>query len=46
MNDADKKKWYRRIVLAGVVLGVVCHFLPAEYQTPCRTLANLCTGGL
>lgn len=41
----DRKQIVRWAALAGAVLALVCHYLPANYQAICQTLANLCTGG-
>lgn len=45
-----KKRRRRRVaaVLVGVLLAVVCHFLPLEYQEPCSAIAgivNITCGG-
>lgn len=40
------QKQKRIAALVGVVLGLVCHALPHEYQGPCRALIQVCTGGL
>lgn len=39
----------KRVVVSavvGIVLAIVCHFLPHNYQTVCRTVASICTGGI
>ena len=38
------KTWRRRAMLLGVVLAVVCKFLPEDYRGPCATVVSLCTG--
>ena len=38
-------RWRRRAVLAGIVLAIVCKFLPVDYRGPCQAVASLCTGG-
>lgn len=47
--DADRvaalKKLRRYAFVAGVLLAIVCKSLPPEYQSPCKALANFCTGG-
>lgn len=37
-------KWRRRAVLAGIVLAIVCKFLPVDYRGPCQAVVSLCTG--
>lgn len=39
------KRWRRYAFVAGVVLGLVCKMLPADYQAPCAALAKICTTG-
>lgn len=46
MTDEEKKKWYKRAALFGLLLGLVCHALPPGYKAPCELLSKLCTGGL
>lgn len=57
MTDAEKtaalvappptalKKWRNRAVLLGVLLALVCKFLPEDYRGLCQAVASLCTGG-
>lgn len=45
MTEVEKKKWYKRVAFAGVVLGIVCHLLPPQYHAVCQAVANVCTGG-
>lgn len=45
-----KKRRRRRVaaVVGGVLLAIVCHFLPLEYQEPCSAIAgivNITCGG-
>jgi len=42
----NRKKWRRRALVAGVLLGFACHLLPHDYQAPCKTIAKVCSGGL
>lgn len=46
MTKEQEKKLLRRVALAGAILGMLCHFLPPEYQVACRFVSNACTGGL
>lgn len=47
LDDVEiKKKWRRRAIIAGIVLGLLCKSLPRDYQAPCRAIANLCTGNI
>lgn len=39
------KKQKRIAALVGVALGLICHALPPDYQGPCKTLIQVCTGG-
>lgn len=32
-------------MVAGVLLGLLCGLLPHDWQAPCRTVVNICTGG-
>lgn len=42
----NRKKWRRRALVAGAVLALVCKMLPEDYQGPCATIAQVCSGGL
>lgn len=44
-RKATLRKWRRRAVIIGVVLGLVCKMLPPDYQAPCAAIAKLCTFG-
>lgn len=47
LDDAEaRRKWRRRMVILGALLGLLCRCLPPDYAGPCETLANLCSGGL
>lgn len=39
------KKWRRRALIAGILLGLVCKMLPHDYQVPCAAIAKFCTLG-
>lgn len=41
----NAKKWRTIALILGAVLALVCSSLPDSYQTPCRAIAHLCTGG-
>jgi hypothetical protein len=41
-----RKKWRRRALIAGALLALGCKLLPADYQGPCATIAQVCSGGL
>jgi hypothetical protein len=45
MTDEERKKWYRRAAIAGIVIGLLCHCLPPEYRAACETVSRICTGG-
>lgn len=40
------KKWRKRMLVVGIILGLVCKSLPVEYQGPCQVVADLCSGNL
>lgn len=40
-----EKKLYKRVAMIGVAIGILCHFLPPEYQAVCKAIANVCTTG-
>lgn len=46
MTKEQERKLYRRVAIIGGVLGMLCHFLPPEYQVACRFLSNVCTGNI
>ena len=50
MSDTPQKTpmqvWRRRVVIVGILLGLVCKSLPPEYQGPCHQIAQICTGGM
>lgn len=39
-----RKKWIAALV--GVALAIICQALPPDFQKPCQTIVQLCTGGL
>lgn len=41
-----RKRWLKRAAVAGLVLGMLCPFVPPRYQTACHAIASLCTGAL
>lgn len=54
MPEPDKKptllerdvRWLlKRAALIGMLLGLVCHFLPPQYQAICGKIAQLCYAG-
>lgn len=53
MKDIETKEMIKRRTrrhaaigaVLGVILGLVCHALPPQYQTACHTILNICTGG-
>lgn len=45
MTKEDRKKWYKRALLAGAVLGLFCNLLPPEYRAVCKAIADVCSAG-
>jgi hypothetical protein len=44
--DTKIKKWHKYVMIAGIVLGIACKLVPPTYQSPCETIAKICSGGL
>lgn len=42
MTKQLTKRHKRIAALAGIVLGLLCHALPPEYQGPCRAILHVC----
>lgn len=45
MKDEQQKKWIKRAMWLGVLLGLFCNSLPPDYRAVCNIIANICTGG-
>lgn len=41
----DRKKYRKYAIIAGVVLAIVCHFVPVEYKTACNAIVAACRQG-
>jgi hypothetical protein len=39
------KRISKRAALIGIVLGLACNLLPADYRAACHAILNVCTGG-
>lgn len=47
-KSARRRKLVKRAAIAGALLGVVCHFVPPDYQAACSAVvkaASLSMGG-
>ena len=42
----DLKRLFKWSSVLGMILGIVCHFVPPEYQSACHAIISACnTGG-
>ena len=42
MTSASRKKWIRiGAGVAGIVLGIVCHHVPPQYQAACNAVTQI-----
>lgn len=39
-EPSRRKRWAKVAAIAGALLGVVCHFVPPDYQAACSSLAR------
>jgi hypothetical protein len=39
----DVKKLAKHAWWLGFLLGLICHFVPPEYQTACKAIVSACT---
>lgn len=42
----DLRRLRRYFAIAGILLGIACHLVPAEYRSACDALASICSGVL
>lgn len=45
-RKAFLKKWRKRVLIVGALLGIACKTLPPDYQGPCEAIAQVCKGFL
>jgi hypothetical protein len=46
VTKEQERKLYRRVAVFGGVLGMLCHFLPPQYQAACHFIGNVCSGNI